>query len=105
MWGPLQLRWDDALGEERLAISTSYLVRPGGGDIDLASIDPQSGEDGHDPYESVVAFVRYDVIVAHRGGSEPGWIQLLGWQGQGLAFSTPETGSITNPAESAKPRA
>ena len=45
-------------------------------------------------------------MVANRGGSEPGWVQLLAWKGGGgsvLKFSTPETGSITNPAESANP--
>ena len=57
----------------------------------------------HDPYEGVAAFANYDVMIAHRGGSEPEWIQLLGWSGQGLTFSTPETGSIINPAESASP--
>ena len=102
VWGSLQLRWDDAWDGAASDLDL-YLVTPGGGDIVLASIDPQSGNDGHDPYERVVAFARYDVVIAHSGGSEPGWIQLLGWQGEGLTYGTPESGSITSPAESANP--
>ena len=103
LWGSLQLRWDDTWGGATRDLDL-LLVRPDEEEIDLFSIDPQSGEEGHDPYERVSAFVRYDVMIANRGSGEPSWIQLLAWRGGGvLTFKTPEAGSITNPAESANP--
>ena len=102
LWGALQLRWDDAWGGATRDLDL-FLVAPGSGDISLASIDPQSGEDGHLPYERVSSGATFDIMIANRGGSEPSWIQLLAWSGQGLTFKTPETGSVTNPAESANP--
>ena len=102
VWGSLQLRWDDAWGGATRNLDL-LLVTPDSGDIALASIDPQSGGDGHFPYERVSSGATFDVMIANRGGSEPSWIQLLAWSGQGLTFQTPETGSITNPAESANP--
>ena len=102
VWGSLQLRWDDAWGGASRNLDL-LLVTPDSGDITLASIDPQSGGDGHFPYERVSSGATFDVMIANRGGSEPSWIQLLAWSGQGLTYKTPETGSITNPAESANP--
>ena len=98
--GSLQLRWDDTWGGATRDLDL-FLVRPDDDEITLGSIDPQSGDDGHNPYERVSAFTRYDIMIARRSGSEPGWIQLLAWQGEGLTFNTPETGSTINPAESA----
>ena len=103
LFGPLQLRWDDTWGGADSNLDL-YLVRPAGGDIAYASIDPQSGGGGHYPHEWVETGVTVDIVIAHRSGSEPAWIQLLAWKGFGeMTFSTPETGSITNPAESANP--
>ena len=102
LWGSLQLRWDDAWGGASRNLDL-LLVTPDSGDITLASIDPQSGGDGHFPYERVSSGATFDIMIANRGGSEPSWIQLLAWSGQGLTYKTPETGSITNPAESANP--
>ena len=100
--GSLQLRWDDMWSGATRNLDL-FLVAPGSGDIALASIDPQSGEDGHDPYEWVTSGAILDIMIANRGDSEPGWIQLLAWRGEGLTFNTPEAGSITNPAESKNP--
>ena len=100
--GSLQLRWDDMWSGATRNLDL-FLVMPGSGDIALASIDPQSGEDGHDPYERVSSGAIFDIMIANRGDSEPGWIQLLAWRGEGLTFNTPDGGSITNPAESANP--
>ncbi len=100
LWGSLQLRWDDTWGGATRDLDL-FLATPDSGDIALASIDSQSGEDGDNPYERVRSGARFDIMIANRGGSEPSWIQLLAWSGQGLTFKTPETGSITNPAESA----
>ena len=105
LWGPIQLRWDDTWGGATRDLDL-LLVAPDGSDIALASIDPQSGEDGHYPYERVSSGAIFDIMVANRGDSEPGWIQLLAWKGRGgtvLTFSTPNAGSTTNPAESASP--
>ena len=105
LWGALQLRWDDTWGGATRDLDL-FLVAPDSGDIALASVDPQSGEDGHYPYERVSSGAIFDIMVANRGGSEPGWVQLLAWKGGGgsvLTFNTPDAGSITNPAESANP--
>ena len=101
--GSLQLRWDDTWGGATRDLDL-YLVTPGSDtEVEYASIDLQNGGDGHNPYERVVAYGTYDIVIAHFSGSEPGWIQLLAWRGRGLTFNTPGTGSITNPAESANP--
>ena len=102
LWGPLQLRWDDTWGGATRDLDL-YLVSPDGGDIARASIDPQSGGDYDYPYERIFSAVRFDIVIAQHGGTEPGWIQLLSWQGADMEFNTPETGSIVNPAESANP--
>ena len=101
--GPLQLRWNDTWRGATTDLDL-LLVRSGQTEIELAGIDPQTGEAGHDPYESVRptnALVNFDVLVAHVSGREPDWIQLLGWGSSSLEFNTPETGSIGNPGESA----
>ena len=103
--GAIQLRWDDTWGGATRDLDL-LLVAPDSGDIALASFDPQSGEDGHYPYERVRSGAIFDIMVANRGDSEPGWIQLLAWKGGGgtvLTFNTPDAGSTTNPAESASP--
>ena len=102
IWGRLVLRWDDSWGGAGRDLDL-LLARPGTGDVDLFSADPQTGENWHNPYETVVTGARFDILIAHVGGSEPDWIQLLGWGGTSLNFNTPETGSIVNPAESANP--
>ena len=103
--GPLQLRWTDTWGGATSDLDL-LLVRPGEAEIELGSIDPQSGGAGQNPYESVrpaYELAEFDVLVAHISGREPDWIQLLGWSWSSLAHNTPETGSIGNPAESANP--
>ena len=105
-WGsPIELRWDDTWSGATRNLDL-LLARPGAGEFRLKGIDPQSGEAGHYPYESVKPrdAVNFDILIAHRGGSEPGWIQLLAWKGPGrLRFNTQGVGSIINPAESANP--
>ena len=102
IWGRLVLRWDDSWGGADRNLDL-LLARPETGDVNLISADPQTGENWHNPYETVVTGARFDILIAHVGGSEPDWIQLLGWGGTSLNFNTPETGSITSPAESANP--
>ena len=103
--GPLQLRWNDAWGGATSNLDL-FLFRPGETEFELRSIDHQSGEVGDNPYELVspaYALINFNVLVAHASGSEPGWIQLLGWSWSSLGYNTPETGSIGNPSESASP--
>ena len=100
--GRVELRWEDSWGRANRDLDL-LLVNPDNSQDILYSIDPQTGEDGHNPYEWVSTGARYNVLVAHRGGSEPGWIQLLGWGWTQLEFNTSDTGSIVNPAESANP--
>ena len=49
------------------------------------------------------SFATFDLLVAHRGGPEPGWIQLVGWGPTRLTLNSSGAGSIINPAESASP--
>ena len=56
---------------------------------------------GHNPYESVGSLATFDVMVAHRGGPEPDWVQLVGWGPTSLRLNSSGAGSIINPAESA----
>ncbi len=105
--GPLQLRWGDTWGGATSDLDL-LLVRSGETEIALASIDPQSGEVGHNPYEVVRpdpfrhGLTYFNVMVAHNSGREPDWIQLLGWGWAGLLINTRDAG-IANPAESANP--
>ena len=100
--GRLALRWDDGWGGASSNLDL-HLVRPGTGVIERSSVDHQSGEAGHVPYETVVTRGRFDILIESVGGSEPDWIQLLGWGPTTLETNTPDTGSITSPAESASP--
>ena len=102
LWGPLQLRWDDTWSGASNNLDL-FLVWPDTYDIALRSINPQSGRGWHEPFEATSAHQPFDVMIAHRGGDEPGWIQLLAWKGNSLTYKTPETGSITSPGESANP--
>ena len=100
--GLLELRWEDTWGGATTDLDFFALVR-GADDIALQSTDTQSGGAGHDPLEQIRGFSTFDILVAHYSGPEPDWIQMLGWGPTRLTLSTPDTGSIINPAESANP--
>ena len=100
--GLLELRWEDSWGGANTDLDFFALVR-GTDDIALQSTDTQSGGAGHDPLEQIRGFSTFDILVAHYGGPEPDWIQILGWGPSRLTLSTPDTGSVINPAESANP--
>ena len=102
LFGPLELRWDDTWGGATRDLNL-YVMRPGMDEFAISSEDVQSGGDYHYPYERIFAAVRFDIVIAQHGGTEPGWIQLLSWKGAYMEFNTSETGSIVNPAESANP--
>ena len=96
------MRWEDSWGEAGTDLDLYALAR-GTDDIALQSTDTQSGGAGHDPLEQIRSFSTFDILVAHFSGPEPDWIQMLGWGPSSLTLSTPDTGSIINPAESANP--
>jgi hypothetical protein len=110
----VQMRWEDSWGGASTDLdmylwdkSTGTILRlPRGWGIP-GSVDLQSGESGHIPYErlfilSPINSEDVGVIVVHESGPVPDWVQLNLWSGPGgLGFSN--DGSITNPAESANP--
>ena len=105
----VELRWDDtwsgAIRDLDLYLAypkDSSGVNYNASDIGASSRNPQSGEIGQSPHEVVWGSGQYDIIIAHKGGSEPTWIQLMGWSGSSWEHNTRE-GSISNPAESANP--
>ena len=100
--GRLELRWDDDWGGAETDLDL-FALTSGTDEIALQSIDLQSGSAGHNPYESVGSLATFDVMVAHRGGPEPDWVQLVGWGPTRLTLNSSGTGSIINPAESASP--
>ena len=100
--GPLELRWEDEWG--RAETDLDLLVYEQGNDeIWLQSRDTQSGSEGHFPYESVSGRGPVDILIVHRGGPDPDWIQLVGWRQTRLTLNSSGAGSIINPAESANP--
>ena len=73
----------------------------------IYSADEQSGESGHEPFETIRFWSRIDsddlgIVVDHHGGDAPDWIQIMVW-GVGSIERYTENGSIGNPAESANP--
>ena len=105
--GYLELRWEDSWGGATRDLDL-FLVNPENDqDTQYRSVDLQSGEPEYIPYEAIRSHARRNVLVAHRSGSEPAWIQLLGWKRTRLEFNNAAgrsgAGSIVNPAESANP--
>ena len=98
--GRLELRWDDEWGGADTDLDLFALAR-GTDVIALQGIDLQTGEAWHNPYESVRSLATFDILVAHRGGPDPDWIQLVGWGQTSLTLNSSGAGSIINPAESA----
>ena len=96
------MRWDDDWGGANTDLNL-FALSPGTDVIVLQSIGIQSGGGGHNPYETVGGGVSADILVAHRGGPDPGWIQLVGWGSTRLTINSSGAGSIINPAESANP--
>ena len=100
--GTLELRWEDEWG--RAGTDLDLLVYKDGTDeIRLQGNDTQSGANGDLPYESVSGRGPVDIVIVHRGGPEPEWIQLVGWGQTRLERNSSGAGSIINPAESGNP--
>ena len=100
--GRLDLRWSDDWGGADTDLDL-FALATGTDIIALQSIDIQSGGPGHNPYEWIGSLATFDILVAHRGGPEPDWIQLVGWGPTRLTLNSTGAGSIVNPAESANP--
>ena len=104
-----ELRWEDTWGGATLDLDL-YLWDIPRRTIVLRSEDVQSGDIGHFPYEYIDGKYSGSTetaacwVVRHVGGSRPDWIQLrnYGSSSPPLQYNTGE-GSISNPAESAKP--
>ena len=100
--GRLDLRWSDDWGGADTDLDL-FALATGTDIIALQSIDIQSGGPGHNPYEWIGSLSTYDILIAHRGGPEPDWVQLVGWGPTRLTLNSSGAGSIVNPAESANP--
>ena len=101
----VQLRWEDTWEGASTDLNL-YLANQYTGEIVLSSADEQSGGSGHVPFEafsfqSTVDSDDYGLVVSHRSGEAPAWIQVVVW-GTYIEHYT-RNGSITNPAESANP--
>ena len=103
-----QLRWeDDWAGADTDLDLFLYNKAEESVILSLSSINEQSGESGHNPFERIalLAFADSDdlgIIVAHLDGPVPEWVQILYW-GPGEIDPHTIRGSIGNPAESANP--
>ena len=97
----VQLRWDGDWGKEDTDLDLMLL----NADLKVvaSAYDFQSGASPI-PWEYLVYTApssgTYHLAIAHRSGSAPAWIQVVGWDTGSLEHYT-ESYSITNPAESA----
>ena len=100
----IQLRWDDtwdgASSDVDLILWDTTLVSP----VARAE-DYQTGLPGHIPREilshQLIRNRLYEILVIHRSGSVPDWVQVSVFSGDVVIEHFTEEGSISNPAESA----
>ena len=101
----VQLRWDDKWGGaardlDLYITDNTGRILPGlrGGK------DPQSGADGHYPFEFIAIRAlrdgQFGLAVERHSGTAPDWIQMMVWGVPEIEHYT-RNGSIGNPAESA----
>ena len=102
----VQLRWEDSWDGASTDLDL-HLVNEDTNTIIFRSEEEQSGESGDVPFEGFwfepsIDSDALDIALVHRSGSVPDWIQLTVW-GVGSIEHYTESGSISNPAESANP--
>ena len=101
-----QLRWEDNWGGANTDLNLHLYHKPSGSIVRYSDAE-QSGRSGDIPFERLplLAFADsedFGIVVFHRGGPIPDWIQLVYW-GPGSIQHYTVNGSIGNPAESANP--
>ena len=100
----LQLRWEDDWQRAGSDLALYILQNPEDSRRILTKIsNSQEGQAGDIPLELFIGEGVGTVLVAHIGGEEPEWVQLVAWGGLGLPTESSGPGSIANPAESANP--
>ena len=103
----IQLRWEDNWDGASTDLDLYLYDKRTRDFTSIYSADEQSGESGHEPFETIRFWSRIDsddlgIVVDHHGGDAPDWIQIMVW-GVGSIERYTENGSIGNPAESANP--
>ena len=103
----VQLRWEDNWDGAGTDLDLYLYDKRTRDFTSIYSADEQSGESGHEPFETIRFWSRIDsddlgIVVDHHGGDAPDWIQIMVW-GVGSIERYTENGSIGNPAESANP--
>ena len=101
----VQLRWEDTWEGASTDLDLHFYNK-NAGEFVFSSEGEQSGGSGHVPYERFSYQFPFDsgdygLVVSHRGGEAPTWIQVSVW-GTYIEHYTRD-GSIGNPAESANP--
>ena len=102
----VQLRWDDQWGGSSKDLDV-YLTTGPDNTVVASGTDRQLGGSDDEPFEWISGRVtqdgEYSILVKQHSGAAPAWLQLtVWWPGRQLEHYT-ESGSITNPAESANP--
>ena len=102
----IQLRWDDSWTAADTDLDL-YLYNASDLTSSVARSETfQTGEADHKPFEWIsytsTAGGTYGIAIRHWGGDAPNWVQVQSWSRNYLAYYS-ESGSITNPAESANP--
>ena len=97
------LRWDDRWGGASIDLDI-YLWDTTLEEFVAGGEDYQTGQAGHIPSERVrhelVDGRQYDIVVVHRRGRVPDWVQVTTRNTSTIQHHT-RTGSINNPSESA----
>ena len=98
-----ELRWDDTWNGAARDLDLC-IGNPTTGVILKCTADPQNGVSGQVPYETLwfkaPSTGTYELLIVHRNGTQPGWIQLTNWD---YTLEHRTGGSIGNPGESANP--
>ena len=95
-----QLRWAGDWNAE--ATDLDLHIFDSGGDPVAEGLNPQAGQTGQHPYEIAFPDGQDTILqVVNHADTLPDWIQIVVWST--TINETTQTGSITNPAESASP--